>query len=69
MTIRITHTIDETAGEIKSYDTFEIEFGPDTPPDMVKFIIREVLLEKPEVTYSLDQTFNLDGIDGVAFNG
>jgi hypothetical protein len=58
MTVRISHTTDATAGEKKHYSTLELEFGDDTPPEMVKFIILELLIGEPEVTYSLDETFD-----------
>jgi hypothetical protein len=56
MTIRISHTTDATAGEMKHYSTLELEFGDDTPPEMVKFIIRELLIEEPR--YELAETFD-----------
>lgn len=68
MTIRISHTSDATVGEAKEYTSLELEFGADTPPDMVQFIIRELLIGVPEITYSLGETFE-EQLNGVAFNG
>jgi hypothetical protein len=69
MTVRISHTTDATAGEKKHHSTLELEFGDDTPPEMVKFIILELLIGEPEVTYSLDETFDFENLNGVASNG
>lgn len=46
MTIRISKFSEKQAGEIKKHSSVDVEFGEDTPPDMVKYIIRSLFCEK-----------------------
>lgn len=54
--MRLSKSVNKTVGEVEHFETIEFEFEKDTPSETLEYVVGELFLE-PQVTYSLEETF------------